>query len=270
MSWKGKVLGAITGFAIGGGPIGAILGGVLGHQIDKASTISFGYINLEEKQTVQTAFFTSTFSVMGHLAKADGIVSHEEIDLATKVMDQMRLSSEQRNQAIALFEAGKKSDFPLTQTLRDFQQECADRKHLFLMFLEIQLQAALADGYIHPNEEALLTQICQQFNISHRHYVRIKRKLEAQQRFQAYYKKQQQSQSAYHSKTNLSDAYDVLAVDKNSTDAEIKKSYRTLVSQHHPDKLLAKGLPDTMLTLAKEKTQEITKAYEIIKEARKI
>ncbi len=268
MSWKGKLCGSIAGFAMGG-PVGAILGGIVGHQIDKATTFTFAYTSLEDQQQLQTAFFTATFSVMGHLAKADGVVSKAEINLATKVMDEMHLSAQMRTQAIALFEQGKRRDFPLIPTLQDFQQQCGKRKHLLLMFLEIQLQAAYADGQIHPTEEALLSQICQQFDVSHRHYLSIKRRLQAQFRFQEYYQQHQQSQSAYHSKTNLNDAYAVLGVNENNTDAEIKKAYRTLISQHHPDKLVTKGLPESMMILAKEKTQQITKAYEIIKDSRK-
>ncbi len=268
MSWKGKLCGSIAGFAMGG-PIGAILGGIVGHQVDKATTFSFAYTSLEDQQQLQTAFFTTTFSVMGHLAKADGIVSKAEINLATKVMDEMHLSAPMRTQAIALFEQGKKSDFPLIQTLDIFQKQCGQRKHLLLMFLEIQLQAAFADGDIHSKEEILLSQICQQFNISHRHYLSIKRRLQAQFRFQEYYQQHQQSESSYHSKANIHDAYEILGVNKNNTEAEIKKAYRSLISQHHPDKLVTKGLPESMMTLAKEKTQQITKAYEMIKNSRK-
>jgi len=266
MSWKGKIWGSVVGFAIGG-PVGAILGGIFGHQVDHASTFSFAYFNSEDRQVIQDVFFTTTFSVMGHLAKADGLVSKAEIDLATYVMDQMKLSAAMRNQAITLFETGKKSDFPLIATLNNFKQQCDKHKHLLYMFLEIQLQAAFADGHLHVEEEALLLQICQQFDISHRRYLRIKRRLQAQHRFRQYY--QQQSYSVRHSKTNLNDAYAVLGVDASSTDAEIKRAYRLLISQHHPDKLLAKGLPEAMMRLAKEKTQQITKAYEIIKVARK-
>lgn len=273
MAWKGKVFGSIAGFAMGG-PVGAILGAALGHQVDKQSPhISFtvnSYASSEEKQRVQTAFFTATFSVMGHLAKADGVVSKAEIDLATRVMEQMRLSAEMRQKAIHLFQEGKKTDFPLTQTIATFQQQCGAHKHLLYMFMEIQLQAAFADGQIHSKEEILLLQICQQLNISHLQYQRIKSRLQAQQRFYQYYQHQQQSSNKpYRSQNSLKDAYDVLGVKASATDAEVKKAYRTLVSQHHPDKLAAKGLPEEMMTLAKEKTQQITKAYETIKEARK-
>ena len=268
MSWKGKVFGSIVGFAIGGGPIGAIAGGILGHQVDKASDNSFklnDYASDDDKQAVQTAFFTATFSVMGHLAKVDGIVSKAEIDVATRVMDQMQLSPEMRSKAIDLFQQGKHADFPLAQTLSVFLQQCGEHKNLLNMFLELQLQSAFADGDIHVKEEALLLAICQKLDISQRKYERIKRRLQAQQRFHQHY--QQRTQHSPQKK--LKDAYDALGVKNSVSDAELKKTYRILVSQHHPDKLLAKGLPEEMMVLAKEKTQQITKAYETIKEARK-
>ncbi|NOQ35377.1 MAG: co-chaperone DjlA [Methylococcaceae bacterium] len=275
MKWKGKILGGMAGFAMGG-PVGAIFGSLIGHSIDNSSTnanFSFtvnNFANSEEKQRVQDAFFTATFSVMGHLAKADGIVSKAEINLANQVMTQMQLSPDMRTKAIHLFQEGKESDFPLTQTLNNFQQQCGSHKHLLYMFLEIQLQAALADGGMHSKEEALLLKICAQLAISSVQYQRIKRRLQAQQRFQQGYQKQQgNSRQPYQSRNKLKDAYEVLEVKSSNTDAEIKKSYRLLLSEHHPDKLLAKGLPEEMMTLAKEKTQEITKAYETIKEARK-
>jgi DnaJ like chaperone protein len=268
MSWKGKMFGAVTGFFIGGGPVGAVIGGILGHQLDKASTRSSLYLNAEEQQSVQKAFFTTTFSVMGHLAKADGIVSKAEINLATQVMDQMHLSADKRLEAIELFQSGKKNDFPLIQTLADFQHHCSHRTHLPIMFLEIQMQAAFADGQLHENEEVLLLTICQHLTLTQRHYLRIKRRLEAQQRFYQYYQ-QQQSHAQPYSKNNLKDAYDVLGVNSKSKDSDIKKAYRTLISQNHPDKLVAKGLPESTMTLAKEKTQQITKAYEMIKDSRK-
>ncbi|MCK5872638.1 MAG: co-chaperone DjlA [Methylococcales bacterium] len=266
MSWKGKAVGAIAGFMIGHS-LGAIIGGVLGHLIDRIKMRSLAYLNVEEQQSVQQVFFATTFSVMGHLAKADGIVSKAEIDLASHIMDQMQLSPEMRHEAIILFNQGKRDDFPLTQTLEDFHKYCGHRKHLPLMFLEIQVKAAFADGYLHENEEILLLKICEYFKLSKRQYLRIKSRAQAQYRFQQYY--QQQSHAALYSKNNLKDAYEVLGIDSKKSDAEIKNAYRTLISQNHPDKLVAKGVPDAMMTLATEKTQQITKAYELIKEARK-
>jgi DnaJ like chaperone protein len=60
----------------------------------------------------------------------------------------------------------------------------------------------------------------------------------------------------------------ILGADKNLTDKELKRAYRRLLAQHHPDKLVAKGLPDEMIKLANDKTQEIISAYELIKKHR--
>ncbi|MGB0734058.1 MAG: DnaJ domain-containing protein, partial [Pontibacterium sp.] len=67
----------------------------------------------------------------------------------------------------------------------------------------------------------------------------------------------------------LDDAYKVIGVEPEATDAEVKRAYRKLMSQHHPDKLVAKGLPEEMMQVAKEKSQEIQAAYELIKQSRK-
>jgi DnaJ like chaperone protein len=60
----------------------------------------------------------------------------------------------------------------------------------------------------------------------------------------------------------------VLGVAAGATDAEVKTAYRRLMNQHHPDKLVAKGLPEEMVALATEKTQEIKAAYDTVKAAR--
>ena len=268
MSWLGKVFGGAFGFLLGG-PLGAILGASVGHQFDvgmegMADTES---LNPGDQHRVQMAFFTATFSIMGHLAKADGTVSKEEIDLAKRVMDQLALSGEMRKTAINLFQQGKKSDFPLDEVLKQFRLECNRRTNLIRMFLEIQLQAAFADGTLDIEEERLLLHMCAQLGISKFEYQRIKIQLQAQHRFHSH--QQNQHQPVGRERYNLDDAYKALGLEKNASDAEVKKSYRRLISQHHPDKLVAKGLPEEMMTLAKEKTQKIRKAYETIRESRK-
>jgi DnaJ like chaperone protein len=272
MSWLGKFLGGAFGFMLGG-PLGAILGASLGHQFD------VGMVGLEARETfrpgdqhrVQMAFFTATFSVMGHIAKSDGRVSPEEISLANRIMDQMSISGEMRTTAVNLFQQGKSADFPLDDVLAQFYSECHRRTDLIRMFLEIQIQEALADGSIDSNEEKLLHHICGQLRVSHFDYERLKMRVEAQQRFyngnyQYQYRHQQSSQKQ---QSNLQDAYEVLGLRSSASDEEVKKAYRRLMSQNHPDKLVAKGLPEEMMQLAKEKTQKITKAYETIQQAKK-
>ncbi len=278
MSWLGKFIGGAFGFMMGG-PLGAILGASLGHQFD------IGMIKLEnaeplkpgDQHRVQMAFFTAAFSVMGHIAKADGQVSPEEISLANRIMDQLLVGGEMRATAINLFQQGKSADFPLDEVLAQFYKECHRRTDLIRMFLEIQVQEALADGSLDSKEEKLLLHICSQLRVSQFDYERIKLRVQAQQRFyQHNYDYQQQGQQRYrrqrtypHTQSNLQDAYEVLGLNSSATDEEVKKAYRRLMSQNHPDKLVAKGLPEEMMKLAKEKTQKIAKAYETIQQARK-
>ena len=211
------------------------------------------------------AFFTATFSVMGHIAKADGRVSQSEIRMARQVMDELELNSEMKATAIHLFDQGKQAGFPLDEVLAQFRRECHRRTSLIRMFLEIQIQAAFADGVFEASEEKVLRHICNRLGISRFEYESIKLQVQAQQRFHSH------RQGAYRTSSrgdNLEDAYGVLGVKSSATDAEIKKAYRRLISQHHPDKLVSKGLPEEMMVLAKEKTQKIRKAYEAIKQAR--
>ena len=261
MSWFSTVVGGAFGFFLGG-PLGAVLGASFGHQIGKNldGMDSDEPLNLGDQQRVQMAFFTVTFSVMGHIAKADGRVSPEEISQATRVMNEMVLTAEMRTTAINLFQRGKQADFKLDEALAQFYQICHKRVDLIRMFLAIQLQVAYADGVLSSGEEKLLLHICSQLKISRFDYERLKIQLQAQQRFQDY------STYTRHTprRNELHDAYGVLGLPPSATKAEVKKAYRRLMNQNHPDKLVAKGLPEEMMQLAKEKTQKISKAYETI------
>ncbi|MBM4207194.1 MAG: co-chaperone DjlA [Gammaproteobacteria bacterium] len=285
MSWFGKFVGGAFGFMLGG-PLGAILGASLGHQFD-IGMISFQCPELlrpGDQHRVQMAFFTATFSVMGHIAKSDGRVSPEEISFANRIMDQLYISGDMRNTAINLFQQGKSTDFPLDDVLDQFYKECHRRIDLIRMFLEIQIQEALADGSLDNKEEHVLLHICNRLRISQFEYERLKVRVMAQQRFNQYHQQQyqqrsdnryqyqrqrQQHQSERPSRSKLQDAYEVLGLTPSASDEDVKKAYRRLMSQNHPDKLVAKGLPEEMMKLAKEKTQKITKAYETIQQARK-
>jgi len=263
MSWMGKVVGGAFGFLMGG-PLGAILGASVGHQFDAGlNGIEMDeQLNPGDQQRVQMAFFTATFSVMGHIAKADGKVTPDEINLAKKIMGELGLSNDMRKTAIKLFQQGKAENFPIEDVLRQFRKECHRRTHLIRMFLDIQIQAAYADGVLDSTEENVLHGICAHLGVSRFEYERAKVQFQAQQRFHGHY--QQQSTA-----NQLDDAYAVLGVTASASDTEVKKAYRTLMSRHHPDKLVAKGLPEEMMTLAKEKTQKIRKAYETIRKERK-
>ncbi len=265
MIW-GKTLGAIFGFLIFNLP-GALLGIWLGHQFDRGiSTNHFGYAR--DPEQVKISFFTTVFKVMGHLAKADGRVSENEIQNANAVMAHMRLTEARRKQAIEHFSQGKQASFNLDACLSEFADTIGNDVSLIQMFLEIQISSAFADGSIQPEERRVLERIATRLNVSQMRLNLIINSVQAQHRF---YQQQRQYQSSNQSsKVSLEDAYQVLCVSTTASDAEVKKAYRKMMSQHHPDKLAAKGLPDDMIEVAKEKTQEIQSAWELIKNHRGI
>jgi DnaJ like chaperone protein len=205
------------------------------------------------------------------MAKADGWVSQREIALAEAVMAQMELSPDMRRVAIGLFDEGKAEDFPLDDVLEQLRRECHRRRTLMQMFLEIQIQAAYADGRPGPNEERLLLHICNRMGISELLFRRLEQLVRLQQEFGAGRSWQGgdrgRPQPVVRGPT-LDQAYAVLGVGRQATDAEVKRAYRRLMSQHHPDKLVSKGLPEEMMKLAAQKTHEIRQAYETITRAR--
>jgi len=265
MSWWGKIVGGAFGFMLGG-PLGAMLGAALGHNFDKGLKISadgapFGHGPDQER--IQSAFFAATFSVMGHVAKADGRVSEDEIAMARSVMAEMSLDPTQTRVAMDLFNQGKGDDFDLDAVITQFKSECHRRSTLLQMFLEILLHAAYADGVLHRNEAALLKRISSTLGFSEAHF----RQLEAMVRAQRFFTGDQNA-GGKPPEELLAEAYTLLGVQRDDSDAELKKAYRRLMSQHHPDKLIAKGLPEEMIKIATEKTQEIKAAYELVKKHR--
>ena len=259
-------MGGAFGFMLGG-PLGALLGASLGHQFDKGLKGMPGEgpdaWAPGATERVQSAFFTTTFAVMGHLAKADGRVSREEIALAADIMTQMQLSPDMVQAAQGLFREGKAADFELDPVLGQFRRECHGRLNLMRMFLEIQLHAAYADGRVDAAERRLLGHICESLGFPHAEFDRLEQLVRAARGFAP------GAAAAAGSAGHLADAYEVLGVDSKASDTEVKKAYRRLMNQHHPDKLVSKGLPEEMMKLATEKTREIKAAYDTVRAARK-
>ena len=257
VSWWGKLFGGTVGFMLGG-PLGALLGAALGHQLDRGNVDPAGP-GADPVERTQTVFFTATFSVMGHMAKSDGRVSEDEIALATRVMDRMELPRPMRDFARKLFSEGKSPDFPLNAVLAQLTRETRSR-NLLRMFLEIQVFAAYADGRVHPAERTLLTSICGHLGFDAATLAQVEQLVHAEL--------SREFSSPDVSADTLADAYRLLGVSEGDDDTAVKRAYRRLMSQHHPDKLVARGLPEEMMKLANAKAQEIKGAYEQVKLAR--
>ncbi|NOX09019.1 MAG: co-chaperone DjlA [Gammaproteobacteria bacterium] len=257
MSWWGTIIGGALGFMLGG-PLGALLGASMASNfsVNTNTGQQQGNFSAGDTERVQAAFFSATFAVMGHIAKADGVVSQDEINNAKNIMAQMNLGPQQRKTAMHLFNEGKKDNFPLHEVVTQFRKECHRRRNLIQMFLEIQIMMVLADGKIDPAEKNIMFSIGEQLGF---HQAQIEQLLHSASGVQ-------QNASP---KVQLKEAYEMLGIPESSSDQEVKKAYRRLMSQHHPDKLVSKGLPEEMIKIATEKTQKIRKAYDFVRESRK-
>ncbi len=196
---------------------------------------------------------------MGHLAKVDGRVSEEEIRVARRIMHAMHLGPEQVKAAIACFTRGKQSRFPLQQRMRELASRVGSRRDLARAFVEIQLQAAVGGGDVDPGKRRLLGEVAGALGVSPAELAQI----EALLRGQA-------GNSGRNDIVDLDAAYRALGVAPDASDSAVKTAYRRLMSQHHPDKLVARGLPQSMMSIAQEKTREIRAAYDRIKESRNL
>jgi DnaJ like chaperone protein len=278
--WYGKIIGAVLGYIIGRGFLGAVIGLVLGHQFDSASrrgksgrrTTSGGAH--DDPAALRRTFFEATFQVMGHVAKSDGRVTEAEIDAAREAMRRFALSEDDRLRAIELFTAGKEPGFPLDETLARLRQLSGSHPDLSRLFVQIQLEAAIRGNSLGDGPRAVFQRICRTLGISALEFA----SLEAMMRMHAGNygygpgngRASQGPGFGTRPDARLTDAYEVLGVAPGASDAEVTKAFRRLMSQNHPDKLVAQGLPESMIAVAHGRTQRILEAYELVKTHRGI
>ncbi len=206
---------------------------------------------------------------MGTLAKADGRVSEQEIAHVEKFMTQLNMSDKHRKQAINHFKEGSKADFKIEPLLQKFNQVTARSPNLKQMLMVYLVRVALADGQLHPKETELLRKIAPQLGYSDQAFEQFMTMLHGQDQFAGgSYQQGAGGVGGYTSASAIDSAYQALGVSKDNTDAEIKKAYRRLVREYHPDKLMGQGLPEAMIKEATERSQEIQTAYDLIKKSR--
>jgi DnaJ like chaperone protein len=249
------LIGGLIGYLLGRLP-GLVVGALIGYFL--APLLKIGAAVSKVTQA-QSQFLESTFAVMGAVCKIDGKVNSYEIRVAEQMFERMRLSPAARETAKAAFNRGKSSDFDLDAEVARFAQASRGLQPLRQMFLQIQLAAMAADGVLHPSEHALLLRIARGLGVPE---IEVRR-------LEAMFRGAHPGASATRQDL-LADAYQVLGVNANASDAEVKQAYRRLMSQNHPDKLAAKGVPESMRELAEEKSREITVAYDRIRQARKL
>jgi len=238
---------------------GAFLGFFLGSFIDRIRIYGSGGMNPLQNVVRQAVFLETIFISMGKLAKADGHVSQEEIDHVEQFMQKLGMSAEHRLQAIALFKKGADPEFDIVPTYTRFMAVCGHTRNLKEMLLVYLIVMALADGHFHPAEEALLTDIAGYLGYGRDAFKRLLDMVLNQSHFGG---------AQVGAAAALDDAYKALGVSKDSTDTEVKRAYRKLMSQYHPDKLIGQGMPADMIAMATEQSKEIQVAYNMIKKSR--
>jgi DnaJ like chaperone protein len=268
MNWAGKIIGGVLGLAAMGPP-GAVLGAFIGHLFDAGSGVGLG--SRVDPAQVNALFFPTTFRVMGHIAKADGRVSEQEIASARAVMHTLHLNPAQMLSAMGYFNEGKQPGFELDPALQRLRGAIAAHPELANFFVEIQLQAALAGDGLSELPRARLRRVAQLMGLGPADFARLESILRWGQggagarSGPAGAAGAGPAGSPQGAGERLAQAYSMLVAEPGMTHEQITKAYRRQMSRHHPDKLQAKGLPDSMLERAKERTQQIQAAYELIR-----
>jgi DnaJ like chaperone protein len=249
MSWFGKIMGGSVGFMLGG-PIGALVGVSLGHTLidDKARAgiVESGRMSGQEQR--QAVFFTATFAMLGKMAKADGRVCEDEISAVRSFMaDKLRLDATMQKFAMGVFDEAKDNNTPFADYARQLGQVFQSEQQLRMMFYEMLFTVALADGVLHPAEEQILRDAPSMLGLHGNVFDTVKRQFVS----------------------DLSHHYAMLGLEDGADMSAVKKAYRKLASEYHPDKIVSKGLPEDFITFAEGKFREINEAYETIQKAKK-
>jgi len=263
--FAGKLIAGLIGFSALG-PLGLMIGLYVGHQFDKGLG-GLRPMSAQQQAEVQESYFETVFALLGHLAKADGRISPAEIALAEALMSKMGLTSAHRKKAIELFKSGSKGDFSVDDTLHTFMSICGRHSNLKRSLLNDLISLAIADGELHSAEEALLRTIAGRLGFSAALFNQFIAMIKAQSQFK--HSGGGGGYQAQASPNQLSAAYTALGVEASNSDAQIKRAYRKLISDNHPDKLIGQGMPEDMVQLATERTQEIQTAYDLIVASRK-
>jgi DnaJ like chaperone protein len=259
MAWKGTIFGAVVGFLLTRTALGAVIGALIGLMYDQS--VGLGYGAARAGASVSEVFFRTTFELMGHVAKSDGRVSEAEIDAARGVMQELRLGSGEIGAAIECFRVGKSPSYDAGFRIEQLREACGLRYDLLATFIELQLRAALAGNGISPPARHILARAAERLGMSRLEFARMEAAVRAQHGGRGSY-------AGAAPQRPLSECYAELEVTAGASDQEVTKAYRRQMSRHHPDKLVANGLPESMAQWAKEKTQRIQECYEAIRAAR--
>jgi DnaJ like chaperone protein len=217
---------------------------------------------MRDSSAARQTFFETAFTLMGHVAKSDGRVSEQEVALTEQLMTRLGLTAAHRQEAIGLFKRGAAPGFDADAQLREFSVHCGAHPNLRQMLMVFLFNTAIADGAVSAEEHALLRRIAVATGFTEAQFEQLLRMFSAQEQFSG------ARPGAAPRPDALAQAYAALGVEASASDRDVKHAYRKLMSQYHPDKLIAEGVPEDMVRMATERTQEIQNAWELVRKTR--
>lgn len=235
-SFWGALGGGGLGFALGG-PLGALLGALAGHVLIDREGAPFGPAPRE------LVFTTGLVALAAKMARSDGVVTCDEITAFRRIVV---VPPEQQKRIEALFDLAKQTSAGFEAYAEQIADNFRDEPALLEDVLDGLFLIAAADGAIHEAEHAYLRDVAGIFGIDEAGFARIE---------------------ARHAR-RPDDPYLVLGASREMSDGELKSHYRRLVAETHPDREIARGLPEEAIAIATRRLAAINAAWDAIERER--
>lgn len=245
MAIWGKILGGAAGLLVGG-PLGALVGGLAGHAVDKYRETTSGDEEIGQHHVKQVAFTIAVIALGAKMAKADGVVTREEIDVFKRVF---RIPPNEEKNVGRVFNMARQDTAGYEEYAAQVARMFHDTPRMMEDLLHGLFAIAMADGVLHPDEDIYLQNVAAIFGFNEAAYARIR---------------------SYHAKDGEGDPYQILGVSADISDQDLKKAYRQLIRENHPDKVVADGLPQEFVDVANAKLAKINAAYDQIEKIRSL
>lgn len=231
MSIWGKLGGAAAGLAIGG-PLGALLGAVAGHY-------AFDRV-IDERDRRQIGFTIGLIALSAKMAKADGVVTESEVEAFRRLY---HVPQQELQNVAAVFDRAKQTVSGFDGYARQLAGLLEGDREMLEDVLDALFEIAAADGAVHEREFAYLGEVARLFGFGADDFSRI---------------------AARHMRQGREDPYQILGVASGAGDAEVRRAWRRLAAENHPDRHIGKGLPEEFVKIATDKLARINDAYDRI------